>query len=159
MLVRMNDELRARGIRFLVAMPPNAATIYQEDLPLWAQNPGKPTEYDMLLADLAAKGVTAVDLRPAVKAGAGAGPVFYMHDTHWTFRGALAAYNAVVEADAHPDWRIEPAAALGLLTLRKGGDLARMLRRLRQRFRICRGPDASAWKESPRIRRYPRRLH
>ena len=86
MLVRMNDELQARGIRFLVAMPPNAATIYQDDLPLWAQNPGKPTEYDMLLANLAAKGVTAVDLRPAVKEASTKGPAFYMHDTHWTFR-------------------------------------------------------------------------
>ena len=127
MLVRMNDELQARGIRFLVAMPPNAATIYQDDLPLWAQNPGKPTEYDMLLANLAAKGVTAVDLRPAVKEASTKGPAFYMHDTHWTFRGALAAYNAIVEADGHADWRIEPASALGPMTLRNGGDLARML--------------------------------
>ena len=127
MLVRMNDELRARGIRFLVAMPPNGSTIFQDDLPLWAQNPGKRTEYDMLLANLAAKGVTAVDLRPAVKNAGTQGPVFYMHDTHWTFRGALAAYNAIAEADAHPDWRIEPASALGPLTPRKGGDLARML--------------------------------
>ena len=127
MLVRMNDELRARGIRFLVAMPPNGSTIFQDDLPLWAQNPGKRTEYDMLLANLAAKGVTAVDLRPAVKNAGTQGPVFYMHDTHWTFRGALAAYDAIAEADAHPDWRIEPASALGPLTLRKGGDLARML--------------------------------
>ena len=61
-------------------MPPNAATIYQDDLPLWAQNPGKPTEYDILLANLAAKGVTAVDLRPAVKNARTRGPVFYMHD-------------------------------------------------------------------------------
>jgi alginate O-acetyltransferase complex protein AlgJ len=127
MLVRMNDELQARGIRFLVAMPPNGATIYQDDLPLWAQNPGKPTEYDMLLANLAAKGVTAVDLRPAIKSASTKGPAFYMHDTHWTFRGALAAYNAIVEADAHADWRIEPASALGPMTLRNGGDLARML--------------------------------
>jgi alginate O-acetyltransferase complex protein AlgJ len=127
MLVRMNDELQARGIRFLVALPPNAATIYQDDLPLWAQNPGKPTEYEMLLANLAAKGVTAVDLRPAVKNARTQGPAFYMHDTHWTFRGALAAYNAIVEADAHSDWRIEPASALGPMTLRNGGDLARML--------------------------------
>ena len=67
MLVRMNEELRARGIRFLVAPPPNGATIYQDDLPRWAQNAGKPTEYDLLLANLAAKGVPAVDLRPAVK--------------------------------------------------------------------------------------------
>ena len=49
-----------------------------------------------------------------------------MHDTHWTFRGALAAYNAIVEADSHPEWRIEPSSALGPMNLRKGGDLARM---------------------------------
>jgi alginate O-acetyltransferase complex protein AlgJ len=127
MLVRMNDELQARGIRFLVAVPPNGATVYQDDLPLWARNPGKPTEYDRLLANLAAKGVTAVDLRPPVRNARKQGPAFYMHDTHWTFRGALAAYNAIVEADSREDWRIEPASALGPMTLRTGGDLARML--------------------------------
>ena len=127
MLVRMRDELQARGIRFVVAPPPNGSTIYQEDLPSWAQNSGKPTEYDMLLANLGAKGVTAVDLRPPIKNASTKGPTFYMHDTHWTFRGALAAYNAVVKADSHADWRIEPASALGPMTLRKGGDLARML--------------------------------
>ena len=77
MLARMNEELRARGIRFLVAPPPNGATIYQDDLPHWAQNAGKPTEYDLLLAKLAAKGVPAVDLRPAVKSARAGGPVFY----------------------------------------------------------------------------------
>jgi alginate O-acetyltransferase complex protein AlgJ len=127
MLVRMNEESRARGIRFLVAPPPNGATIYQDDLPHWAQNPGKTTEYDLLLAKLAAHGVPAVDLRPAVKTARAGGPAFYMHDTHWTFRGALAAYNAIVEADSHPEWRIEPSSALGPMSLRKGGDLARML--------------------------------
>jgi alginate O-acetyltransferase complex protein AlgJ len=126
MLVRMNEELRARGIRFLVASPPNGATIYQDDLPRWAQNRGKPTEYDLLLANLAAKGAPAVDLRPSVKKARAEGPVFYMHDTHWTFRGALAAYNAIVEADSHPEWRIDPSFALGPMTLRNGGDLARM---------------------------------
>jgi alginate O-acetyltransferase complex protein AlgJ len=127
MLVRMNDELQARGIRFLVAVPPNGATVYPDDLPLWARNPGKPTEYDMLLANLAAKGVTAVDLRAPVRNARKQGPAFYMHDTHWTFRGALAAYNAIIEADSRKDWHIEPASALGPMTLRNGGDLARML--------------------------------
>lgn len=126
MVQRMYEELRARKIRFLVAAPPSASTIYQQDLPLWAQNHGRPTEYDLFLADLAAKGVPAVDLRPVVKQARASGPVFYMHDTHWTARGALAAYNAAVEADSHPDWRIEPGAALSPPTLRKGGDLARM---------------------------------
>jgi alginate O-acetyltransferase complex protein AlgJ len=126
MLSRMNEELRARGIHFLVAPPPNGATIYQDDLPRWAQNAGKPTEYDLMLANLATRGVQAVDLRPAVEKARAEGPVFYMHETHWTFRGALAGYNAIVEADNHPDWKIEPSSALGPMTLRKGGDLARM---------------------------------
>ena len=126
LLVRMNEALAARGIRFLVAIPPNAASIYQDDLPHWAQNWGKPTEYDLILANLAAKGVRAVDLRPPLMKARADGPVFYQHDTHWTDRGALAGFNAIVEADSHPDWRIEPSAALGPPTIRRGGDLARL---------------------------------
>ena len=55
----MNAALAARGIRFLVASPPNGATIYQDDLPDWAQSRGRRTEYDLLLDGLAAKGVQA----------------------------------------------------------------------------------------------------
>ena len=69
LLARMNDELRARGIRFLVAPPPNASSVYTDDLPVRAQNAGRPTEYDLLLANLAAKGVPAVDLRPVRQGG------------------------------------------------------------------------------------------
>jgi hypothetical protein len=127
LLARMNDELRARGIRFLVAPPPNASSVYPEDLPLRAQNSGRPTEYDLLLASLAAKGVPAVDLRPVLKKARAAGSLFYMHDTHWSFRGALVAFNAIVEADSHPDWRLDPSSALGPPVVRKGGDMARAL--------------------------------
>jgi hypothetical protein len=126
LLARMNDELHARGIRFLVAPPPNASSVYTDDLPLRAQNTGRPTEYDLLMSNLAAKGVPAVDLRPVLKKARPGGSVFYMHDTHWSFRGALAAYNAIVEADAHPDWRLDPSSALGP-AVRKGGDMAKIL--------------------------------
>ena len=125
-LARMNDELRARGIRFLVAPPPNASSVYTDDLPLRARNAGRPTEYDLLMSNLAAKGVTAVDLRPVLKAARPSGSLFYMHDSHWSFRGALMAYNAIVEADAHPDWRIDPHSALAP-AVRKGGDMANIL--------------------------------
>ena len=50
-----------------------------------------------------------------------------MHDSHWTARGALAAFNAIVEADGRPDWRVDPRSALGPPEAREGGDLARML--------------------------------
>jgi alginate O-acetyltransferase complex protein AlgJ len=126
LLARMNDELRARGIRFLVAPPPNASSVYTDDLPLRAQNTGRPTEYDLLMSNLAAKGVPAVDLRPVLKAARPGGSLFYMHDTHWSFRGALVAYNAIVEADSHPDWRMDPSSALAPI-VRKGGDMAKIL--------------------------------
>ena len=127
LLARVNTSLAARGTPLLVAVPPNAATIYRDFLPGWARNNGRRTEYDLLLDDLKAKGVRAVDLRPALEAARATGSVFFMHDTHWTFRGALAGYNAIVEADGHSDWRIDPRTALGPPTTRPGGDLARML--------------------------------
>ena len=126
LLARMNDELRARGIRFLVAPPPNASSVYTDDLPVRARNAGRPTEYDLLLSNLAAKGVTAVDLRPVLKAARPGGSLFYMHDRHWSFRGALMAFNAIVEADSHPDWRLDPNSALAP-AVRKGGDMAKIL--------------------------------
>ena len=126
-LAAMNRELQRQGIRFLVAMPPNTATVFQEDLPSWAQRAGRPTEYDLLLKRLTANGVRTVDLRPAMLAAKPTGPIYYRHDSHWQPRGALAGYNAIVEADGHPDWRAEPKTALTSAEPRKGGDLARLL--------------------------------
>jgi alginate O-acetyltransferase complex protein AlgJ len=126
-LASKDDALARRGIRFLVASPPNAATIYPEDLPSWARNDGKATEYDLLLAELSRRGVRAVDLRPPLRAARAEGEVYLKYDSHWTPRGALAAFNAIVEAGGHPDWLLDSAAVLGAPTVRKGGDLARML--------------------------------
>ena len=102
-----------RGVGFLVAVPPNSSTIYQDDLPVWAQNKGKKTEYDLFLEGLAARGVKTVDLRPVMQAVRAQGEAYLMYDAHWTRRAALAGFNAVVEADGHPDWRLDPATALG----------------------------------------------
>src|ERR1700729_1692997 len=41
LLAATKSDLERRGIHFLVASPPNAATVYQDDLPDWAQNAGK----------------------------------------------------------------------------------------------------------------------
>ncbi|MBV9287410.1 MAG: hypothetical protein JO288_06240 [Hyphomicrobiales bacterium] len=127
LLAQMKQALAGLGIKFLVAVPPNASTVYQEDLPIWAQRSGRRTEYDLFLAALADRGVKAVDLRPAVAAARAQGDVYFRHDTHWNSRGALAAFNAIVEADDHPDWRLDVQSSLGPVVLRPGGDLIRML--------------------------------
>jgi hypothetical protein len=127
LMAEMRDALKRRGIRFLVAVPPNASTIYQDALPRWAQRQGRRTEYDLLFDALAARRVKAIDLRPALLAARDEGGAYLQHDTHWSALGALAGFNAVVAADGHPDWRIDPSAAIGPPTLIKGGDIARIL--------------------------------
>ncbi len=74
-LASKRDFLAQRGIRFLVAVPPNTATIYPEELPSWARNQGKTTEYDLLLAELAKRGVRAIDLRPVLLAARSEGGI------------------------------------------------------------------------------------
>jgi len=126
-LVAVQATLARRGIRFLVSSPPDSSTIYQDDLPRWARNHGRKTEYDLFLQNLAVRGVKTVDLRPVMRAARADGKAYFKHDTHWTPRGALAAFDAIAKADGHPDWRIDASTALGSPTERKGGDLARML--------------------------------
>jgi hypothetical protein len=127
LVAEMNRALAKKGVRFLVASPPNGSTVYQDDLPDWAQSHGRRTEYDLFLEGLAARAVPTVDLRPVMARARSEGSAYYRHDTHWTPRGALAAFNAVVEAAGHPDWRLDPATALAPPGPRKGGDLARLL--------------------------------
>ncbi len=127
LLAAMNAELEKRHIRFVVAAPPNSSTVYQDDLPYWAQNNGRRTEYDAYLQGLRAHGVRVVDLRPAMTEARKDGAAYYRHDTHWAPRGALAAYDAIIAADGHPDWRVDPKDALTPPETKKGGDLARLL--------------------------------
>ena len=126
-VAEVRDALNDRGVRFLVAMPPNSSTIYPDDLPEWARNPGKKTEYDLFLEAMRVRGVRTVDLRPALSEARRDGPVYLTNDLHWSVRGALAGFNAIVEADGHPDWRLDPSAAMGPPVERKGGDIAGML--------------------------------
>jgi hypothetical protein len=126
MIVAMRDALARRGVKFLVALPPNSSTIYQDDLPSWARNPGRKTEYDLLLEELAARHVKTVDLRPALKAARASEETYLLNDLHWSVSGAIAGFNAVVEADGHPDWKVDPSSAIGPPMERKGGDVATM---------------------------------
>jgi hypothetical protein len=126
MLVRMRDELQKRAIRFLVASPPNSATIYNDDLPVWAQNKGRRTEYDVFLDELAKRGIKTIDLRPPLAALRKVEKTYFMYDSHWTASGAIAAFNAIVDADRHKDWAIDPATALGPIIPRTALDVARV---------------------------------
>ena len=125
-VAEMAVRLRREGMKFLAAIPPNASTIYQEDLPDWAQKGDRRTEYDLFLRGLAERAVDIVDLRAPVAAVRSEGEAYYRHDTHWTWRAAIAAFDAIVKADGHPDWRLDPSVALGPPAPREDPDLVRM---------------------------------
>jgi alginate O-acetyltransferase complex protein AlgJ len=127
MLAEMRDALARRGASLLVAVAPNSSTIYQDDLPLWAQRGERKTEYDLFLADLAARGIKTVDLRPVMEKARADGEAYLMHDTHCTARSAVLAFNAVAEAAGHPDWRLDPETSIGPPAERRGGDVARII--------------------------------
>jgi alginate O-acetyltransferase complex protein AlgJ len=127
MLVEMNDLLKEQGIRFVVASPPNSASIYPDELPRWLRNQGRFTEYDLLLGALRAQGLNVVDLRAPLRQARTTGNMYFLHDTHWTPRGSIIGFNSVAEAAGHPDWKLDADASLVKPISRLGGDLARMI--------------------------------
>jgi alginate O-acetyltransferase complex protein AlgJ len=120
-------RLAQNRVTFLIAIPPNSATIVRDQLPAWAATTPGTSEYDLMMRALAARQVSTVDLRPPLLAAGSAVPVYLRTDTHWTKRGALFGYNAVVAALGRADWIIDPALAVRGRTPVPGGDLARMV--------------------------------
>lgn len=125
---RLDAFLKARGAKLVFASPPNNATVLHEDLPDWAEaQMRKPTELDIVNEDLGRRGVITADLRPVLRAGMKDGPVYLRTDSHWNQRGALLAFNAIMEAAGRKDLAVPPAQALGPLKPYPTGDLARYL--------------------------------
>ncbi|HSV04471.1 MAG TPA: hypothetical protein VLI41_14850, partial [Phenylobacterium sp.] len=95
--------LGARGIRPIFSIAPSPAAIYPEYAPDWALPPLSPTEQDLILRDAAACGAPGIDLRPVLIA-AKRQDLYRLTDSHWRERGALIAFNRLVEASGHPEW-------------------------------------------------------
>lgn len=123
----LHARLAAKGAQLVVAIPPNGSTVNRARLPAWAGEAPPVTEYDLMMRALAARGVTAVDLRVPLLAANATAPAYRRTDTHWNRFGALTAYNAVVRAAGKSDWVIDPARVLKRFERIEGGDLARLL--------------------------------
>jgi hypothetical protein len=126
-LAQLRGELSERNIRFLFTSPPNNSTINRSHLPDWAGTPPAFTEYDVLLRLLAARGVPALDLRPALQAENSARATYFKTDTHWNLLGAVIARNEIVRAVGHPEWAIDVSRVFGGFRRSYGLDLPRLL--------------------------------
>lgn len=127
-LVRaMSDLQAARGGRFLLAPAPDIATVQADRLPQWLRvQQRRPTLYDLVVTRLSRAGIDVVDLRPVLLEAKLRETVYHSTDTHWNNRGALLAFNAVMQASGRAELALDPAQQLGPLTPVLSGDLARM---------------------------------
>jgi hypothetical protein len=130
-LVRRQEWLERRGIRYLFSVAPNEHTIYPEYLPSHVTRIRDTSRLDQLLAHLKAHTtLPVIDLRPALMAAKVKERVYRKTDTHWNERGAFAAYQEILQpihawfpaVRAWPRDRFENTVAKG-----PGGDLAEML--------------------------------
>lgn len=100
-LTARRDWLAARDIRYLFVFVPNKDQVYPEHLPSALKVPGV-SRLDQLLAHLETRSdLDVLDLRAAIaaeKANDQDGDyVYHRLGTHWTDRGAYAAYVAILE--------------------------------------------------------------
>lgn len=129
MIGEMKAVLQPKGVQIVVAVPPNGQSVDLEGLPEWTDRLTYPeSEYDVMLRGVRALGLTAVDLRKALR-DATPYPRFILTDTHWNMRSSVAAFNATVAAAGHPGWELDPAKVLGPpKPLPRSGDLLRTMR-------------------------------
>lgn len=139
----MNRRLAARAIPMVFSMAPSPAVLYPETLPDWVPR-GKTSAYDLILARTRACGVTAVDLRPPLLAAKPSGSIYYHHDSHWTLKGALIAYNALISALKRRDWRLSPASLTWRREPEQDHDLARLAGVARLPMEMIDTPDLAA---------------
>jgi alginate O-acetyltransferase complex protein AlgJ len=126
--------LAARGIPYLVVVPPDKQTIYPEYLP-YEYRPVLPvSRLDQLIQRLkdTHSPVRIVDLRPALLAAKSKWLLYRKTDTHWNDLGAFVGYQVIIHAiqDTLPKWHIVPQTLDDFTVGPEGpeiGDLARMM--------------------------------
>ena len=96
------DLLESRGIRFVLSLVPNKASIHHAHLPDWilAEHDVAQERTTSMRAELASQGDWFMDITPAMEArllDPERTPLYYPTDTHWTWNGAEVFVEALVE--------------------------------------------------------------
>ena len=133
-------QLAERGIRYVVMIAPNPATIYPEHQPRWLQElaPG-PVRFDQLMAEANHRNTfVLVDPRAVLLAARSASPdlLYRPTDTHWSDRGAYLGYRELMLGIARttiggPALDVPPPQPLDSFVVTRidttGGDMAALL--------------------------------
>ena len=94
---RARDWLHTRGIGYVFFIAPDKYVIYPEQMSPAIRQVGSVSRTDQLYAALGQDGFT-VDLRPALTQAKANERIYHQTDTHWNDRGALVAYQTIIDA-------------------------------------------------------------
>jgi alginate O-acetyltransferase complex protein AlgJ len=96
-VVAARNWLAARHIAYVFTVAPDKHVIYAEELPASLRRVGDVTRTDQLYTALQDVGL-AVDVRPALFMAKAHERIYQQTDTHWNDRGALVAYQQIIDA-------------------------------------------------------------
>lgn len=93
----MSEYAQQSGAEFLFSVAPNKNTIYPEYMPERICKRSEASNMELLYAELSVQGVNTLDFASMLRQEKSDGLLYYHNDTHWNERGALLAYNAIME--------------------------------------------------------------
>lgn len=130
-VTRADRFVKAQGGTYVFTIAPDKHLIYPEEMPDTIRRIGDLRRIDQVFRVLAPTGVTAVDVRPALLAQKARERIYQKTDTHWNDRGALVAYQQIIEAARRqnpavpPAWTRDSFEPVTQVTM--GDDLAHMM--------------------------------
>jgi hypothetical protein len=122
--------LASRGIRYLLVIPPNKASIYNEYIPSYFGKLANITALDELLSYIETHtNVEMIDLRNVLLGAKSSERLYMKSDTHWNDYGAFVAYQEIIKIISLHISSKPPATLADFFIERKtesGGNLAIM---------------------------------
>lgn len=123
-------QLDKDGVRLLVALVPDKARIYQNQLASGHYPNYQASRYQDMLAALRLRQVAVVDLLTPLQQAAASVPVYYQSDTHWNQQGADVAARAIAQAIKQKGIELEATAfttTTAPTPTERPGDLIRLM--------------------------------
>ena len=96
-VLRARDWLAAHGVAYVFTVAPDKHMVYGDEMPATIARVGDLSRTDQLLTALQDTAL-AVDVRPALFIGKSSERLYQQTDTHWNERGALIAYQQIINA-------------------------------------------------------------
>lgn len=94
-LALMQKYVESRGSEFLLVIAPNKNSIYDENMPYYYRKRTGKNNYERLMPLLDSAGIHYTDLFTAF--GESDEVLYLERDSHWTNKGAVLAYNQIME--------------------------------------------------------------